>query len=134
MKFILSTVIIFIALGCNQCKNGKEPWLFLEVNSFKNYTHFRVPNDVNYYPITNSLVPLAISKDTTFLLLKNQTNTDSISITYNRIFTYQKGNCGYLIHFEDMKLDTINSSFKKGKFSEITNSDKNYSYAFSLLN
>ena len=79
----------------------------------------------------NNILPLAINKDTTRLILKDSTNQDTLIISYRRTFNYEKSNCGYEITLNDFKLIPT-KSFKSGVFSQNNNSKIYASYALNL--
>jgi len=131
MKFFFIFCYLYLTIACNPCKNSREPWLLINTPSSINYTHFRIPNDSTFYPMSDSNIPLAMNQDSTFLILKNGSDFDTLSISYVRTVNYQKENCGYVVRLSNLKLNST-SSFKKGDFSEVKDANKNYSYALTL--
>ena len=131
MKYLFIICFLYLTFSCNPCKNSREPWLLVKTTPLKNYTHFRIPNDSTYYPMSDSNVPLALNQDSTFLILKNGSELDTLSISYVRTVNYQKENCGYVVRLSNLKLNPT-SSFQDGVFKEVIDANKNYSYALTL--
>ncbi len=117
MKTIQHIVILLMIThlySCRNCEDTSEPRLLVKFNGGLNYTKVVGVGGSGNLTVEDRL-PLAINADTTTYLFFTDSITDTVSITYNRNFRFEKEDCGFTITLDSFKLLRI-STFDSAVF------------------